>query len=178
MGINVYCGLKSFNCRYNAWNSIRINIIKSTFDYIKDKFNKDKELYENIEDEEDENWIGEDSNYKVYMDELIDFIDECIKHKNDNFLEYFVEYCPLNPLYFFDISGLFYLCNQSDCDGFYSPGNSLDICILFDKIKTFTNKYDIYNCIYDDKFNEEYFNNSIYTIFDESYKNRQNVCIS
>ena len=180
MGVDFYCGDKLFNCSYGSWHNIRLDIIKSTFDYIKDKFEKDKELYGNIEDEDDENWIGEGSQYENYMNELNEFMEECLNQKNDVLLDCFVEFSPINALYYFDLGGLFSFCNQSDCDGFYSPGNSLDICILFDKIKPFTSKYNLLqDCIYNEEFNQiNHNNNCVYSIFEESYKNRENVIIS
>ena len=71
----------------------------------------------------------------------------------------------LNSLNYFDISGLFCICNQNK-HGYYSPGNSLDICILFDKIKPFTQKYGVYDYM-----------TCLQEIFTESYKNLRDVRI-
>ena len=40
-------------------------------------------------------------------------------------------------LFFFNISGIYAFCNKSDCEGYYSVGNSYDICQLFKLIKPF-----------------------------------------
>ena len=81
----------------------------------------------------------------------------------------------MNALNNFDMGGLFALCNQSDCEGYYTPGNSLDICSLFDKIEPFVKKYDCYNCIYT---KEERLFNTVYEVFEHSYKTMKKVTIS
>lgn len=43
----------------------------------------------------------------------------------------------MNALNKFDIGGLFVLCNQDDSDRYYTHGNSLDVCCLFDRIGLF-----------------------------------------
>jgi hypothetical protein len=43
----------------------------------------------------------------------------------------------VDALIYFDIGGLYSFCNKNDCEGFYSPGNSVDICKLFDLIEPF-----------------------------------------
>ena len=48
MGVDFYCGDVTFGCSYGGWNQLRKFIIKSTFDYIQDKFQKDFEKYINI----------------------------------------------------------------------------------------------------------------------------------
>jgi len=48
----------------------------------------------------------------------------------------------INSLNYFGLGGLYALCNQSDCEGFYTPGNSLDIYRLLVKIKPRVEKYE------------------------------------
>ena len=81
----------------------------------------------------------------------------------------------MNALNHFDIGGLFALCNQSDCEGYYTPGNSLDICSLFDKIKPFVKKYSVYDDIYENARN--FHNKSVYEVFEHSYKTLNKVII-
>lgn len=56
----------------------------------------------------------------------------------------------VDALIYFGIDGLYSLCNKSDCEGFYSVGNSVDICQLFNLIEPFvkSNNADIYSFIY------------------------------
>jgi hypothetical protein len=61
MGVDFYCGDVTFGCSYGEWKELRRNIIKATFDYIQDKFQREEELYKNITDEEDERYISHGS---------------------------------------------------------------------------------------------------------------------
>lgn len=73
----------------------------------------------------------------------------------------------INTLIYFDIKGIHTISNKSDCDGFYSPGDSYDICSLLDKIKdSFDKETDIYDSIYNN--DENRFANSVYSVFKES----------
>ena len=66
MGVDFYCEDITFGCSYGYWGEISKEIILATIDYIQDKYEKDKELYRNL-NEEDKNWIGEGSSYYCYM---------------------------------------------------------------------------------------------------------------
>ena len=76
---------------------------------------------------------------------------------------------------YFELGGLFALCNQTDCEGYYTPGNSLDICSLFDRIEPFVKKNDDYNCIYN---KEGRLYNRLYDVFEYSYKTLKRVTIA
>ena len=186
MGVDFYCGNTTFGCSYSHWDDIRKEIIQATIDYIQDKYEKDKELYGNLS-EEDENWIGEGSRYYCYMEDLMDVKKILLEKKPsknvfgiemDNTVNVFIILCHklkyMNALNRFDIGGLFALCNQSDCEGYYTPGNSLDICSLFDIIEPFVKKYSCYDFIYN---KEGRMYNRIYDVFEESYKTKKKVSI-
>ena len=49
-----------------------------------------------------------------------------------------------NALNYFELGGLFALCNESNFEGYYTIGNSLDICVLFDRIKNHMKKIFLY----------------------------------
>jgi predicted small metal-binding protein len=186
MGVDFYCGDITFGCSYDHWGDIRKEIILATFDYIQDKYEKDKELYGNLS-EYDENWIGEGSSYHCYMKDLMEMKSFLLAQKSsknvfgiemENTLHMFIVLCNdfkfINCLNRFDISGLLALCDQSDCEGYYTPGNSLDICSLFDRIEPFVKKYSCYDCIYN---KEGRMFNRIYDVFEESYKTMKKVSI-
>jgi hypothetical protein len=80
----------------------------------------------------------------------------------------------IDSLNYFGLVGLYALCYKSDCDGFYSPGNSLDICILLDKLKETFERYIIDDDEYRSIYNSEY---GVYSVFDTSYKTLHNVWI-
>jgi hypothetical protein len=187
MGVDFYCGDKTFGCSYGGWNELRKTVIKSTFDYIQDKFQKDFELYNSINDEEDEYFIGEGSIYncyKKYINTLQKLITDTVGPKilgisRDDKIGVFIRTCQnlniLNALNYFELGGLFALCNQSDCEGYYTPGNSLDICSLFDTIQPFVKKYDCYDCIYTE---EGRLFNRLYDVFEYSHKTLKKISIA
>jgi hypothetical protein len=87
----------------------------------------------------------------------------------DNIINKLLIYCHklqfIDALNYFDIGGVFALCNKNDFQGYYTPGNSLDICSLLDKIKPFIKIYDIYDCIYIEESRDTA---CIYNLFKES----------
>ena len=188
MGIDLYCNNKSFFTSYPGWNEIRLNIIKATFQYIQKKFVEDidinKHKYEDYDYDED---IVDSSSYRYYLNAIKELIDELNEINNtkdslsevkiDNTITIFTHLCHnlnlMNAFNYFEIGGLIALCRQNDCDGYYTPGNSLDICILFDIIKDTIMMHNIfiYDCIYISK-------NNLYDLFQESYATVNKVIIS
>lgn len=176
MGVDFYCGDVTFGCSYGYWNDIRIEIIKATFAYIQDKHEKDNESYGDVPED------GKGSNYYVYMKDLIEMkskvlspqIPEMFIPMQMSVLDLFVKTCNfncVNALNKFGVGGLFALCNKSDCEGYYTPGNALDICELFNRVKSFVQKGEYYSSIYDEE-------GGIYEVFECSYKTLNNVVIS
>ncbi len=190
MGVDFYCGDVTFGCSYGGWNELRRNVIKATFDFIQDKFQREEELYKNITDEEDENYIGDGSKYYCYKKEIIKLI-EAMNSSNtknvfginiDNTVNNFINLCRnlsyIDTLIYFDIGGLYAFCNKSDCEGFYSVGNSVDICQLFDLIEPFIEKNNkqTYLSIY--KLEDRMFGNSrLYDLFKESATQNKKIII-
>lgn len=92
----------------------------------------------------------------------------------------------IDSFIYFDVNGLFSLCNKNDCEGYYSSGNSLDIINLLDLIKHHIQNTDkeVYNMIYmvetggDNYFSEEngYFAN-IYNLFKTSWEKNKKISI-
>ena len=91
---------------------------------------------------------------------------------NDIFLEYCKQLIFIDTLVFFNISGLCAFCNKSDCEGYYSVGNSYDICQLFKLIKNFY--------IVDKEFFQDIHKtiNKIKKVFQESVRKRKIITIS
>ena len=184
MGIMLYSGDTSFECSYDSWYQIRNAIIKATMDYIQSTYEKDIELYSHLT-KEDEKWIGIGSLYNYYVIKLLELrrvlekqqdkkkeLDDTIGVFNRMFIQAYSNMDVinlLNALNFFDIGGLYALCNQSDCEGYYTPGNSLDICALLDRIEPFLkrNNFDLYEGIY---IQEGRTSNRLYDIFEHSYR--------
>ena len=159
MGIHIYCDEKEYSCSYGSWDKFRMATINATFKYIKSYIS-----------------LTEMSEYdKVYADNLLEFIDK-IESETNLDIDIFFNYCKQSPfvdtLVFFNISGLYAFCNKSDCEGYYSVGNSYDICQLFKLIKNFY--------IVDKEFFKDINKtiNKIKKIFQESVRKRKIITIS
>ena len=190
MGVDLNCGDITFGCSYGGWNELRRNVIKATFDFIQDRFQREEQLYKNITDEEDEDYIGDGSIYyccKKDIIQIINLMNAQNASKNvfglniDNTINTFINLCKnlsfVDALIYFDIGGLYSLCNKSDCEGYYSVGNSVDICQLFDLIEPFIekNSKDTYSAIY--KQEDRMFGNRVYDLFKESATQNKRITI-
>jgi hypothetical protein len=187
MGVDFYCGHVTYGCSYGGWYQLRKTVIKATFDYIQDKFQKDFEAYNSIDDEEDEHYIGDGSLYHYYKKDVIKIILSMAdpEEKNvfgldntvDNFIVINRNLSYIDALIYFDIGGLYSLCNKSDCEGFYSVGNSTDICQLFDLIEPFIKKID--ESWHSSIYNTEtiFYGQYLYELFKESKTQNKKITI-
>jgi len=164
MGVDFQCGDKSYSCSYSRWNAMRCAIIHVCYLYVRD----------NLEDTDPE------YNDSVYRQDLLDMFQECLSGEK-NAVNILINKCCnvdnlIDSLNYFSLAGLYALCNKSDCDGFYSPGNSLDICILLDKVRDNFIKLDSNDAedMFENIYSKTY---GIYYIFEESYKAHKNVWI-
>ena len=164
MGVDFQCDTKSYSCSYSRWNTIRRAIVYATYLYVRDYLEIDE------------------PHERVYRHDLLTMFDSCIlgDGTHESAVKTVVKECHstdnmIDSLNYFGLIGLYALCYKSDCEGFYSPGNSLDICILLDKLRNIFETRNIENhrlvqSIYDDEW-------GIYYIFDTSYKLLNNVWI-
>lgn len=170
MGLGIYCDILGFYSSYTRWNEIKIEIIKGTIDYIKNKYDEDIKLYGDITDEDDENYIGEHTNYNYYIKCLLE-----LKSEINNFLTQCHNFEYINALKYFDVAGLLALCNQDGYEGFYTCGNSIDICLLLEKIEPFMKKYANYSSIYSTDKHQHY--SGLYEVFKHSAKIMKRIII-
>jgi hypothetical protein len=182
MGFQLHVCRKTFRCSYDGWNDIRNNILNLTFKYLEDLFIKDAELYKDLK-EDDEKWIGEGSSYHFHKEKINSIIKYFKKYNIQNINDYneynnltnFIDICNkefyyIDALIYFNVGGLFTLCYKMDSEGHYSPGNSLDICELFDLIEETVKNSELpnlYETIYS-KYNNS-FSVRLYDIFNESF---------
>lgn len=194
MGISLYCGDKYFGTSYSCWGTIRSRIIEITLKYLMDLVEEKATVYElkknegfKDEEEEEELTIQHEVSQsygkmvKGFYDNIINnipsgysslFNDTSIRHAM-NFIHVMQrKLYNVDVLVYFGVGGLFSLCYKSDCEGYYSPGNSRDICDLLDVIKSSIEKQDedLYETVY-----EGYDN--VYDIFAESVKTNSIIII-
>ena len=122
MGIELTCNTKSFGCSYSGWAAFRNKIVAATLAYL------------------------EDSHFDALLEHIQGVKDLqqklCKQNAEDNFFESFITMVSAD-LWFgellieYGVAGLVALCRKSDCEGFYSVGNSVDICDLLIKIRPF-----------------------------------------
>lgn len=161
MGVDFCCGSKTFGCSYSGWNSIRNDIIIATFRYLEAVLN----TMEKNEMQEDD-----DPNRNVLnLNELLQYYNDMKRIKSDKLIEHVsnMRLIDVNRLILFDVGGLFALCNKSDCDGYYSVGNSYDIVNLLKIIKPYMDYT---------KYIEEWFNTLI-ELFQESVELKEKISI-
>ena len=164
MGIDLYCDKQYFYSSYSIWNLIRTTILSATLHYLRD------ELKQYIKDNSNDQF--QNNNIIKNLNEMIDFNDEYLLVNKELSINLFLSsIVNLDDLIQFDIYGIYALCNKSDCEGFYSPGNSLDICILLDIIKPYIKDSDIYTKLFLSE-------NSLYKLFEESFTKKIKITIS
>jgi hypothetical protein len=180
MGVDFECINCTFSCSYGHWNYIRCYLIRTTSLYIRAVIGSIAEQnYNKIGTAEFDkvahsiyNTLLTHSNYILGLKDGQTSLNEESESKNDELvalltsLNQSVEY--YDGLLQINLGGIIALCNKSDCEGYYTPGNSLDIVILLDIIKPYI-EYDSLFCI-------EYFN-QLYEMFEESVKQKHRVLI-
>lgn len=178
MGLYVVCKEKDWSCTYSGVHFYREIVIKATLAYVKqiqcgviDEKSEiecpyQRELRKEKESQQD---------LKYFEDEkkrLISFLERLLEVKSisdgDN-----INYKPLQhtdyALYFFGLGGLKDFVYHSDCDGYYTPGQCMNILELYSKI-----------CIYlKDMFPNEYQDvEELMEVIRESYETKSYVIFS
>ena len=178
MGVDFYCNEKHFGCSYSGWNTIRMFVLKATFNYLYDVISKDRNDELSEEEQEEETVKNLFTIKSIFENGAVSNVDKFIRNCNNNDygLYLFTKY---------NANGIYALINKSDCEGKYSPGNALDICILLDAIKTYydieseSNKVD-YDVIYDQEYYAKNWGSKyvcVYKLFEESWKSGKHINI-
>jgi hypothetical protein len=153
MGIDLSCGDIIVSCSYSTWNDIRFAIANACLKWF-------------IDETKDVNPSETQIEMRHHY-HLLELVGSLQNQKPESIVDYLS--ATENPetidvLIFFGAIGLYKLICKSDCEGFYSPGDSLDISNMLDNIEWYMT----------DEFNME----NIKTLFKESAKLNQNVVIS
>lgn len=116
MGVQFDCGEVSISCSYGVWNDIRFFIAKACLEYFIE-ITKDIDI--DVRD------IS--THYHCHLVDLVEAIQKRNPESIVDFLSEIEAYETHNALIFFGMNGLYKLLAKSDCEGFYSPGDSMDI---------------------------------------------------
>lgn len=106
----ISCNNYEFRCSPKAWRNICIQLIEATIHYV----------YELVPNED--NFINL-TRLKKYLESGAEFA-----YRNIDIIEF------MNLLNYFGLGGLYALCHQNNDSGYYTPGNSYDICELFNTV--------------------------------------------
>lgn len=130
MGMIIECGGKDYSRSYGNWNKIRMGYLKMTLEYL-EKLSKQ---ITSLECSDDIN-IAEQNVYKLRkIHDILDY-KEIMLIDVDKFLDVVSENKLVNTFIYLDICGCYAFLNKNDCEGYYSPGNALDILRTYKKCK-------------------------------------------
>lgn len=173
MGIDLYCGSKTFGCSYSGWNSLRCDIVIATIRYLEallksleeDLITKTKNEYDIYEDDKD----NMNQRYIIDLKILLENYNT-VKHNTENLAVYVHEMnlATVDSLIMLGVGGLYALCNKADCEGYYSVGNSYDIVDLLKLIKPYMDYSD---------YSEEWIN-ELNELFQESVDIKEKIVIA
>lgn len=120
MGIDIICNKYIFSCDNKKWDIIKINIINYSFIYLLDIADQQKHDFETTEY----------NHAKTIINMIKDFEETKHKYPKANYFDIFYIICKnynyLDSLVYYNMSGLFTLCNKENY-GLFSVGNSYDI---------------------------------------------------
>jgi hypothetical protein len=127
MGICINCEGSLFSCGYSHWNTIREEIANAAIAYLREEHAKMEDANET------------DSYNYQQLSRILDYVDEYNCGTISDFMYLFENADFLNTFIYYHLGGVFALLNKSDDNGYYTAGNSLDICetidIVFDHIQ-------------------------------------------
>ena len=173
MSLDLTCDTKVFSCSYSRWHNIRCELIEATFAYLEDIIAKEFDIDKDNSDKDNSDF----NNLKQYINKIREYnAFERVRVRDlfDAYSEYSGDLYLNNILIKFGVGGIYSLCNKDE--GFYSIGNSYDICQLITLIKPFTIK-NIDNI--DDKKNWVYnCMDILLEIFQESIEKKKNISIN
>jgi hypothetical protein len=114
-------------CSYDYWLKFKIDVIKATVKYIEELLILKKTIF------------NDDLEYIINLYYIQAGDGESIFSVNKFINNMKLEH--VDTLIYFGLGGVYTLLNKTDCDGYYSVGNSLDILQTLKKIKyDFPNK--------------------------------------
>ncbi len=159
MGVDFYTKDASACCSYGFWDTVRKQMILASKAYLianRDTlddnclFNNVIHIFENLDEREIVTTFANNVEAFGYHPDICSYIDA-------------LNYC--------DLGGLYSLCYKSNCDGYYTAGDALDMITLFDTVKDFIELKSVKEFVYE---HEE----SFYKVCEASVKNRCMITIA
>ena len=148
MGVLFECVKVDYSCAYGSCNIIRVEILQATIRYLENKkieiakIQSNCKITNSVKKESEEKQEYDKEVYELYDTDTK--INEILVHKNkmakgvDDFLSVMHNSNSLiDNFIYLDIYGCYALLNKSDCEGYYSPGNSFDILSIINTVKPF-----------------------------------------
>ena len=133
MGVLFICDTAEYSCAYGSWNNIRMGLLSASLRYLQHLVRgvdaSDPTAYKAIQ-------LILNEKYKMTdVDRFIEIVDS---HGHDM----------VDGMNYLNIGGLWVIMNKRDDEGYYTPGNALDILILIKQVKSFVDKKDIKERLY------------------------------
>lgn len=122
MGVLFMCIDTDYSCAYGSWNIVRKEMLCATMRYLESRV--------------DVTDTGKMYNNKMIC-EILERKEDLIKGVDEFLEEMTNQHKFINHFIVLDIYGLYALINKADDSGYYSPGNSKDILMLFKRVKPF-----------------------------------------
>lgn len=143
MGVLFLCDTAEYSCAYGSWNIIRMELLYASIRYLENKIVLHNTQVNSLLDQEHQppNQIKKkdlidtreyDEIQKILIKikkttDLDDFID-IVSSQGHDIEDFFIQH---------NLGGLWAIMNKNDDRGCYSPGNALDIVMLFKYVYDF-----------------------------------------
>jgi len=158
MGLDLHCDILSLHCGYSYIHMVRKILIRMTIDYLKNisfrnKFEpvssmKDYFIPSPHDDSQDKeiDYSEQEEDFERHRNRLIETFQKSLNGSQLICIDYSIwkNYTTLDLGYYmneFGIIGLEHFVNHSDCEGYLSVGQSIDIMNLFSRIFHYRDKY-------------------------------------
>jgi hypothetical protein len=133
MGLTLFCKDKNWSCSYSGVQYYRVAMIEASLEYVKqlqqDSIKSKSIVICPFECDNDQSEL-----FSEQINELILFLQSLLNSKGLMKINYQPWQKTPDSLFYFGLGGLKDLVDHSDCEGYHSPGQSLNILELYSKI--------------------------------------------
>ena len=123
MGVLFLCKNVEYSCSYGNWNIFRMEMFHATMRFLENKLQTITVSHDTELEIDYASKLLDKNDTITDVDAFIDLVLD-----NQEYIDYLI---------YLNLGGLHSLLYKHDCDGFYSPGNSLDILQLLDNVKPY-----------------------------------------